>query len=90
MPFRQFTGTTISIAHLHALAHSSLGTSLIDNGNSCTIRKALREYTETALPAPGLMGMYWDAPDVRILGRLPETESEAGAERRSWQFGRLQ
>jgi hypothetical protein len=90
MPFRQFIGTTISIAHLQALAHSSLGTSLIDNGNSCTVRKALREYTETALPAPGLIGTYWDAPDVRISGRLPETESEAGAERRSWQFGRLQ
>lgn len=55
MPIRRYVGTTISIAHLHALAHSSLGTSLIDNGNSCTVRKALREYTETALPAPGLL-----------------------------------
>ena len=55
MRFPRYIGTNISIAHLHALAHSSLGTSLIDNGNSCTVRKALREYTETALPAPGLL-----------------------------------
>jgi hypothetical protein len=59
MHFSRFFGTTFSIAHLNALPHGSLDTSAIDSGNSCTIRKALREYTETALPAPEPMEMIW-------------------------------
>jgi len=52
MQFSQLIGTNFSIAHLDALPHSSFDTSLIDKGISCTIRKALKEYTETALPVP--------------------------------------
>ena len=52
MQIRQLNGVIFSIAHLNALPHSSLDTSLIDNGSSSTIRKATKEYTETAHPSP--------------------------------------
>lgn len=51
VPIREFIVDHFRIAHRKAFPHSTFDTSSIDRGDSNAIRKAFREYTETALRA---------------------------------------
>lgn len=68
VPFREFIVDHFRIAHREAFPHSTFDTSSIDRGDSNAIRKAFREYTETALRAE-LDPYEWSGRNVRDIFR---------------------
>ena len=66
VPFREFIIDHFRIAHREAFPHSTFDTSSIDGGDSNAIRKAFREYTETALRAE-LDAYEWSGQNVRDI-----------------------
>jgi hypothetical protein len=66
VPFREFIIDHFRIAHREAFPHSTFDTSSIDRGDSNAIRKAFREYTETALRAE-LDAYEWSGQNVRDI-----------------------
>jgi hypothetical protein len=66
VPFREFIVDHFRIAHREAFPHSTFDTSSIDRGDSNAIRKAFREYTETALRAE--LDLYeWSGHNLRAF-----------------------
>lgn len=64
VPYWEFNVNHFRIAHREVFPHSTFDTSSIDRGDSDAIRKAFREYTETALRAE-LDPYEWSGQNVR-------------------------